>query len=152
MKKTMIFSVFPGVGSSYLAKHSSYFKLNILDLDSSSFSWNPPGVRNPDFPNNYIEEIKNKLGNVDVILISSHSVVRNALKDNGMMYHLVYPHIKAKDLYMYRYENRGNDDNFINILWLHWEEWIEEMQKDTYPFHHILPAGDFYLSDLFIKA
>lgn len=63
-----------------------------LDSDSSNFSWvkdengNNTKERNPEFPKNYIEHIKSNIGKVDVIFVSSHKVVREALE----CYHYVY--------------------------------------------------------------
>ena len=143
-----IFSVFPGVGKSWLYEHQSEFNMTILDSDSSKFSWISPGLRNPHFPDNYLKHIKDSLGTANVILVSSHDTVRQALKDNKIRYDVVYPHICTKDEYMKRYEDRGDDDQFIKLLWLNWNDWIQEIQRDDYPIHHVLP-GNLYLSDLF---
>ena len=94
--RTAIISVFPGCGKSYF-----YNKYNgeicagrtpwkILDSDSSEFSWikdeNECNTkeRSPNFPNNYIQHIKDNIGKVDIIFVSSHKEVRKALKDNGI--------------------------------------------------------------------
>ena len=58
---TKIFSVFPACGKTYLYEHQDEYGLKILDSDSSQFSWTLTRdgmIRNPDFPKNYIEHIK----------------------------------------------------------------------------------------------
>ena len=75
----------------------------ILDSDSSEFSWvkdeygNNTSVRNPKFPQNYIDHIKEKMLTEDIIFVSSHEVVRDALKQNGIPYHIFYPKKEQKD-------------------------------------------------------
>jgi len=86
---TLVVSGFPGVGKThYFLTESSH---TIVDSDSSSYSWLRPGVRNPGFPRNYIDQIKSLLGKCDVILVSSHKDVRDALVDQGILFTLVYP-------------------------------------------------------------
>mgnify|MGYP000294488544 CR=1 FL=1 len=51
---TRIISAFPATGKSFYFKHTG---LEVLDSDSSLFSWSEPEVRNPEFPQNYINHI-----------------------------------------------------------------------------------------------
>ena len=109
---TKVISGFPGVGKSYLFNNTD---LKVLDSDSSNFSWIKDSEgrntkeRNPDFPQNYIDHIKKNIGKVDIILTSSHDVVRKALKESCIDYILVHPNIRAKEEYIERYTQRGND-------------------------------------------
>ena len=56
------------------------------------------------------------MGKVDIIFVSSHDVVRQALKDNNMFYYLVYPCRCIKDEYLQRYKDRGNNNSFIEFI------------------------------------
>ena len=87
MKKTMLVSAFPGCGKSHLFKNKG--DKVILDSDSSTFD-------KSEFPKNYIKHIKENIGKADVILISSHDVVRDALLVNGIKFTLVYPRLMIK--------------------------------------------------------
>lgn len=87
MIETKIISAFPGTGKSWLFKN---YPGLFLDSDSSDFSWTSPGVRNPDFPSNYITHIKQNIGKYKKIFVSSHDVVRKALVENGIPFTLVY--------------------------------------------------------------
>jgi hypothetical protein len=69
MKKTIIVSAFPGTGKTYCWVNTD---LDVIDSDFSTFA-------KSDFPNNYIKHIKSKIGTKDIILVSSHSIVREAL-------------------------------------------------------------------------
>lgn len=50
------------------------------------------------------------------MFVSSHKVVRQALKDNNIFYYLVYPCRCIKDEYLQRYKERGNDPSFIEFI------------------------------------
>lgn len=147
MAETRIISGFPGVGKSTLFNTDS--DLKITDSDSSQFSWIEKGVRNPNFPKNYIDHIKDCMGKYDIVLVSSHKVVRDALRDNGINYEIFYPSEGDKEIYIERYRNRGNDENFIKLVNENWESWIAEIDEDDHPTKWKL-IGDTYLKDCFI--
>jgi hypothetical protein len=146
--RTKVIAGFPGIGKSVLFNSDS--DLKVLDSDSSHFSWaiiNGEKQRHPDFPNNYMEHIKEYIGKADIILISSHDVVREALKENGIEYTLVYPSVELKEEYIERYKNRGNNEGFVNFISSNWENFIEDIEKETFPDLIRLDSGEF-LSDV----
>jgi hypothetical protein len=128
--KTKIISAFPGTGKSYY--HNKY-KETTLDSDSSNFSWikdnegNNTNQRNPEFPRNYINHIKENIGKYKYIFVSSHKEVRDALLNECLFFYLVYPDDRRKDEFIQRYKNRGNDENFIKLVSNNWEEWLKEL-------------------------
>ena len=143
---TIVISAFPATGKTWL-KENIKNKV-ILDSDSSKFSWLENGERNPDFPNNYIRYIRSNIGEVDLILISSHEVVRKTLVENGLFFVLVYPNTDLKSEYIQRFKDRGNDQNFIDFLSANWNNFITDM-KDQYGCECIeLQAGE-YLNDIY---
>lgn len=148
-KQTLVISGFPGVGKSYLFNNKS--NLQVLDSDSSNFSWIEKGVRHPDFPNNYIKHIKENIGVVDIILVSSHKVVRDALKENNIKYDIYYPSIESKEIYVERYRNRGNEEGFIKLVNENWDSWIHEIEEETFPTK-IKMEGNSFLKDYFIPT
>ena len=172
MRTAKVISAFPGCGKSYYYKEWSQYspenvwrKRNngeqvftpegfpvgdkILDSDSSLFSWvydeagNKTDQRNPDFPNNYIQHIKEHLHTEDVIFVSSHKIVREALEKEKIPYILIYPSISSKDEWVRRFKERGNDEKFIKFQEDHWEEFIDDMDKETFPDKYILDSN-FY--------
>ena len=106
-KNTVVISAFPATGKSYLVRNQP--DLNILDSDSSTFD-------KENFPANYIEHIKSQLGKVDVILVSSHQEVRDALSQSNINHTLVYPNIELKDDYMERFQNEDRDAQFKDTI------------------------------------
>lgn len=138
-KETTLISAFPGVGKTYLK--DNFKNLEIIDSDSSTFD-------KENFPQNYIQHIKNNMGKVDVILISSHEAVRNALVEEGLPFILVYPDSELKNEYKQRYKERGSSEDFIKILDENWDTWMNQMKNQKGCAHIVLYSGQ-YLSNLF---
>jgi len=147
MKNTKIISGFPGVGKSYMFNNNS--KLTILDSDSSNFSWvkddkgNNTSERNPNFPSNYVQHIKENIGKVDIIMVSSHDIVRKSLQDANINYTIVYPDISLKDEYIQRYKDRGSNEGFVTMINKNWSNFIVETEKETFPKKIVLCEGEF---------
>ena len=133
MIKTKIISAFPGSGKTFFHKKNTK---NVLDSDSSNFSWvkdengNNTKIRNPNFPENYVKYIKENVGKYDYILVSSHKEVRDELVRHNMFFYLVYPSENRKSEFLQLYKNRGNDENFIKIVENNWEKWIQDIEWD----------------------
>jgi hypothetical protein len=128
--RTKIISAFPGTGKSY---YYGKYPNTTLDSDSSNFSWvkdengNNTKERNPEFPQNYINHIKENIGKYKYIFVSSHKEVRDALLDNRLFFYLVYPSENRKDEFLERYRSRGNDEKFIKLISDNWEKWVREI-------------------------
>lgn len=118
--ETLVVSAFPGCGKSHLFRNKGEKK--ILDSDSSTFD-------KSQFPQNYIEHIKYNIGEVDIILVSSHKEVRDALVNEGIDFTLVYPSKDIKDEYIQRYIDRGNDGKFVELLKQNWDNWTDELEN-----------------------
>jgi hypothetical protein len=148
-----ILSCFPGTGKSYLFNNQEKYGLKILDSDSSNFSWLENGDRNPEFPQNYISHIKENLFKVDLILVSTHKSVREALVANIHQSSLrfVIPNLLDMDIYIERYRSRGSSESFIKLLSDNWYEWIFDIMWEHKENIWFLDSGE-YLSDLFSKA
>lgn len=136
--RTKIISAFPGTGKSH---YCNLHPDTTLDSDSSEFSWtyvNGERIRNPDFPANYIEHIKNSIGKYEYIFVSSHKEVREALKDSCLFYYTVIPLIYHKEEYLRRYRVRGNDEAFVNLIDKHWNLWIEIIQEESFDYGRVV--------------
>jgi hypothetical protein len=125
--RTKIVSAFPGVGKTTYHKNNPE---TTLDSDSSGFSWvvdeHGNKTRNPSFPQNYINHIKENIGKYKYIFVSSHKEVRDALLDNCIFFYLAYPVNSRKEEFIQRYKDRGNDENFIKLVDSKWDEWMNE--------------------------
>lgn len=172
--KTIIFSVFPACGKTWLYKNQEKFNLKILDSDSSEFSWikiidkdyeskncnNPDYTpryikeRNPDFPNNYINHIKENIGKYDYIFVSSHDVVRDALDREEINFVIVYPSIDLKFEWVGRCfarEQNGESGCNTKIMNDNYNKWIKECVSVAKTHPNVVLGHNDYLSDYLIK-
>ncbi len=145
--KAIVVSGFPGVGKTHYFQSTNS---GTLDSDSSNFSWIKPGVRNPDFPRNYMNHIKENLDNVDLIFVSSHKDVRTALVEHGIDFIMAYPNIDLKEEYLKRFMDRGDGDGFITFIGENWNSFIEDIKNQKSCKFIELQSGQF-LIDGFIK-
>lgn len=152
--KAKVISAFPACGKTTYFKEWGRHKDNtwndetigeiILDSDSSEFSWikdkdgNNTKERNPEFPNNYIQHIKNNLDKAHIIFVSSHEMVRKALEDNDIEYHIFYPDKSMKEEWIRRFKERGNDEKFIEFISNNWDNFIDDIEIEAYPIKHKL--------------
>ena len=134
---TLVISAFPGCGKSHFFRTADG---KVLDSDSSTFD-------KSGFPQNYMEHIKSNLGKVDIILVSSHEEVRDALVKNRIPFTLVYPSLDSNEEYIQRYIDRGSPTGFIKLLESNWDNWISECHNQKGCEKIELKKGKF-LSDI----
>lgn len=129
----IVIAGFPGVGKTYLFNEIGCGDMEgmILDSDSSSFSWiqneNGDKVRNPEFPKNYIQHIKDNLSKAKIILISTHKEVLQEMNDSGIKYIIVSPDLELKEEMIGRYFLRGSGVAFCELLRDNFETWIGDI-------------------------
>lgn len=128
-----VYACFPGTGKTYAKE--TFVGLDIADSDSSRFSWivNEKGekVRNPEFPANYITEIKRRMAENDVVLVSTHDVVIKALIEARIDFSIIHPARSLKEEYLRRYRERGSDEAFINLLDKNWNNFIDDVTNGS---------------------
>lgn len=134
--KSIVCSAFPGTGKTYYCA-GDYQPVDFaIDSDSSKFD-------KQDFPQNYIEHIKNSLGKHSRIFVSSHQEVRSALIQNEIEFTLVYPDVSLKNEYIERYKKRGSNNSFIKLINDNWDDWISQLQNQKGCKHIVLKSGQF---------
>lgn len=117
-----IIAGFPGVGKTFATKClTQLFDMMVSDSDSSKFP-------KEGFPANYIDHIRQlyEEGSSDIIFVSSHDVVREALIDAGLPFTLVYPSKDLKKEYLRRYMDRKSPQGFIDLVETNWDTWLDE--------------------------
>ena len=135
MAKAKVISAFPLCGKTYAVRNKKD-EDKFLDSDSSAYSWRSgfsiygKKVRNPEFPGNYIKHIKENLTRQDIIFVSSHLEVRNALHDAEIPFTIVCPLESRRDEWIARSVMRGDSPDFTKPLYLHWNGWIREIKKE----------------------
>ena len=159
-KNTIVISTFPACGKSWCFNNLGD-KYNMSDSDSSLYSWirtidengEEVKVRNPDFPQNYIKHIKENIGKADVIFVSSHSIVRQALGKDKIKFTLVVPKKNCLNEWMIRYINRGNDNDFIDTQINNWDKWLDEIDEEKGTYSKLIKLEQRqYISDIIHKC
>lgn len=153
-----IISAFPACGKSFMAKNNESEKIKvILDSDSSNFSWikdengNNTTTRDPNFPNNYIQHIRDNMDKASIIFVSSHDIVREALEANDIHYYIIYPDVSLKDEWIGRMKERGNDDKFIEFISSNWEKFIDDIENEYYPIKIKLTNNNKFITEKLLE-
>lgn len=142
-----VWSVFPLCGKTYC---TNKLGINAIDSDSSQFSWiikDGEKIRNPDFPRNYIEHIKDAINKHDYVFVSSHQEVRTALENEGIPFVLVYPHRSLLFNWIDRYQKRDFNGFPLKVLINNWDKWHDELDKQKC-YKRIILNENEYLSDV----
>ena len=109
-------------------------------------------VRNPDFPSNYINHIKESIGKYDCIFVSSHAVVREALDKEGIDFTIVYPQQSCKAEWVGRCfirEMNGESGCEADVMHNNWDQWIRECFETGINHKEIVLGSTEYLSEYF---
>ncbi len=138
-----IISAFPATGKSYAANRFD----GLADSDSSRFSWERPGVRNPDWPANYFAHIEEELEDGMTVLVSSHAEVRTGLVERGLPFTFVYPDPTLRAEYRERMERRGSPLILIHTIYEGWDTMMRACREQRGCDHIVLGSGE-YLSDV----
>lgn len=132
MKEPLIICGFPGVGKTACEKYA-----RVLDAESSAFSHiidheQMTCRKNDEFPTNYIDMVESEMKSDrwDIILLSSHKLVRDELKRRGIRFIAVCPRFACQDEYMARYLRRGSSYDFIRNIYVNWDEYINDMLEE----------------------
>lgn len=120
IEKTRVISGFPGIGKTTAMELLRKQGLFVSDSDSSGFD-------RADWPNNYMNHLLSLMGEMDLVLVSSHEEVWRAMSERGIEFTMVYPDKSLKEEYLQRYKDRGSDENFIKLLDSKWDEWIDTL-------------------------
>lgn len=110
-------------------------------------------VRHPDFPNNYIDHIKENIGKYDCIFVSSHASVREGLDKEGIDFTIVYPEASCKAEWVGRCfirNKNGESGCGAEAMYNNWEQWILECVETGINHNEIVLGSRKYLSDIFV--
>lgn len=158
MKQTVIISAFICCGKTYMTEKYNGWKYTMLDIETGDFtgtsniSENMTQKINPDFPQNYIECIKENIGKYDIIFVSAHSKVRRALKDNNLKFILVTPRRNMKHVWLDRLRQLETPDTIIQSIANNWDSYINmmELEKDKHCIVNWLNKNHLYIDDVYL--
>lgn len=135
--KTKLCAAFCGVGKSYLCDN---FPNDYMEIECWEY-------RSGDFPKNYVNDIIESIGKTKYIFVSSDPVVLKELNRRGIQINLYYPENKLKYEYLERFIARESSFDFIGVIMVNWDNWINQLKEQDYCNSTILHGGQ-YLSDV----
>lgn len=145
--RALVISAFPGAGKSWVADNPG--NLTVADSDSSDFSWENQAerIRHPEWPQNYMRHILEQQANSDIVFVSTHKEVRDAMIGAMIPFILVYPGLDMKQEYIQRYIDRGNAPAFVALLEQNYEAWIAELEAQQCYMRVVLKPGE-HIADI----
>ena len=110
-------------------------------------------VMNPGFPANYVNHVKNLIGEVDYIFLSSTDKnVFDFLNSENIPYNLVFPKPYLKYEWVGRYFSKTRDSHLTEEFMLQWNEFLIQFLNETLKHKYIMLGSGEYLSEyLFYK-
>ena len=108
-------------------------------------------VRNPNFIKDYINHIKENIGKVDIIFVSSHLEVRQALQDNNIEYITVYPYKNCLCEWVGRMYLRGNEDEFIDKQIEMWDKNMDNIENEPHGIELVRMKSFEHMNDVIAK-
>lgn len=172
MKNVIVISAFPGAGKSIAIKVLTEKGYTVSDSDSSEFNFKMSEdgkhyldingdittdrnkyVKNPNFITDYMSAVKERSLVNDIIFVSSHGEVREALTANDIPFVMVGYEYAIKDEVVSRIRNRNSNqpnEGIAKYLNDNWDMFISGM-SDHSPKEVVELGSDEYLSDWLVS-
>ncbi|KAG8156582.1 hypothetical protein KVR01_013533 [Diaporthe batatas] len=139
-QKAIIICGFAAIGKSTFLGSGSYNGYTVDDLDSSGFS------KEPEWPKNYLDEIKKKRYQKTILMISTHKAVYTQLLKEGVDLILVYPKRELRSEWEARIKGRENrltkkpSVSMWDGVGPNWDKWINEYEQQKCPRYEMSQA------------
>ncbi len=128
-----VIAAWPGTG-----KTTAGLLEGVIDLESSDYKWldAKPNrdkeaakgclhVPNPSFPANYVDAVLAEHRRGKIVLTSMHAGVLDLIEQSTPVI-CVVPHREDRELYLARYEQRGNPPAMIEHMRTHWDDYLTQ--------------------------
>jgi hypothetical protein len=134
---TVLCAAFCGTGKTHICNQND---INAIEIEY--WKYKDEGLQKE-----YVNDVKNQIGNVDYIFLSTEPEGLKLLKDEGFNITLIYPENELRNEYLDRYIDRDSSYDFIGTFMKYWNLWINELKEQEYCKHIILKKGE-YLQDV----
>lgn len=132
-KETKLISAFCGTGKTHICNQTD---INAIEIEY--WKYKEEGLKKE-----YLQDIKNQIGKVDYIFISTEPDGLQLLNREGYDITLIYPENELRDEYLDRYIERDSPYDFIGTFMKHWHIWINELKEQYYCKHIVLKRGEY---------
>ena len=158
----MIISAFAGSGKSYATKQLE----NAIDLESSDYQWiyeddvtddveARKGIdnrkKNPNFIKDYVDAIEKVKDEYDQVFIAAQPAVLEELVNRNIPFAVAYPTKDSKDTYIQRYIDRGNNEQFVNLMATNFYNFVDDMMNNKVASKHIVIEQNKHLLDYLVE-
>jgi hypothetical protein len=134
---TLLCAAFCGCGKTYL---SNNFAGDYQEIECWDY-------RKGDFPTNYVDDVVNAMGTSKYLFISTDPVILDEVNKRGIKLNLYYPQNELRNEYLDRFIERKSPFDFIGVLMVNWDKWIDQLKVLDYGEHTVLSSGQ-YLQDV----
>lgn len=158
-RNTIIVSAFTKSGKTWCANDPNIQRgFSMIDIDINDFMWtndsNELSAHIPEFPQNFIDYIRENMGKVDVIFVDARKEVRDALRYNNIDYFLVYPPKHLKDEWNKHIVGKVSELQRNNMYDM-FDQYIKELDDESFPTKyrlgkHQLRLLNYYVLNLLI--
>ena len=132
-----VYAAFCGCGKTFLSKT---FPDNYIEIECWEY-------RSGDFPTNYVDDVIKAIGKIKYLFISTDPEILKEINKRGIKIKLYYPDNTLRNEYLDRFINRQSPVDFIGVLMVNWDKWINELKEQEYCEHIVLQSGQ-YLYDV----
>lgn len=154
-----VISVFAGLGKTTVGEKYT----NVCDLRSSLYRCDYSNIKeedyekmkcvenripNPDWPNNYLNALKDSIEKYDLVLVPSNPDIRDLLMENNIPFLFILPSLDSRDLLLQRYIDRGNVQDLINNVMGYFDTWSRKQEDYSYPI--MILEKNQYLEDMLL--
>ena len=131
--ETILCAAFCGTGKTFICE-----KTDIKSIEIEYWKYKEKGLYAE-----YIKEIKNHIGKVNYIFISTEPDGLKLLHKEGFDITLVYPKNELRNEYLDRFIERDSPHDFIGPFMKYWNIWIDELKDQKYCKHIVLEKGQY---------
>ena len=128
-------------------------KAHLKTFDREKYANEIITVKNPNFIEDYMHAIKKAAEENDVVFVSSHKKVRQALQDNNLSYYTIYPENKesVKNEWLGRMYSRGSDEVFMKFQSSNWDEFTSNIDNEPHGKQIIRLSNGEYISEKLLE-
>lgn len=127
-----VICAFAGLGKTYLSKKYTidfeiqnfkyiYKQEDLQNIEKLKGKENK--LKNKDWPNNYIIQLKKLINQEKIILVPADKEVRDILVSENINFVFVMPSLESRDTLINRYIKRGNNQKYIKRAINDLEQW-----------------------------
>lgn len=125
--ETLLIASFACMGKTTYAKNYPSIALDIESIHyARQYSNKHPNdevaksddnwTSNPNYPANYVREVSDNIGKYKVIFLTGGKDILSGLDELNIKYSILYPGPNRKSQVLIDAKNRGNDENFVELL------------------------------------